>query len=258
MSKKRQINEELKRFNILMEYDFYIGEEDQEDKGDQIITEEPPEGEAPEEEIPEEPAMDGGEEMGGEEMGGEEMGEDPFAAEGGEEMPDPDAPLEPDGDMGGEEMAEPLPPPEPMEDEVELDVTELVQGTEAAKQSADQASQQIGDLMAKFDDLTKGLSKVDAIASKIDDMEHEIEKRNPTPDEQLEMRSLDSFPYSLKLTDYWSEKEGNYDAMGKDENGANEEYTLTQDEVDKDYNQIHIKDSFSDVGDKEETPPIKY
>jgi len=255
MSKKKELNEDLKRFNLLMEYDFYIGEEEEEIlPTDEIITEEPPEGEAPEGDL--EPEMD---DAGGEEMGMEEpmddATEDPF---GDEEMEDPDAELEPDAEFGGEDMGEPLPPPEPMEDEVELDVTELVQGTEAAKQSADQANQQIGALMAKFEDLTNGLGKMDVIAAKINDMEHEIEKRNPTPDEQLELRSLDSFPYSLKLTDYWDEKEGNYDAMGKDDNGDDEEFTLTQDEVDEDYNHIHVKDSFSDSGEKDETPPIKY
>ena len=254
MSKKKNLNEDLKRFNLLMEYDFYIGEEEEEIlPTDEIITEEPPEGEAPEGDL--EPEMD---DAGGEEMDMEEPmddTEDPF---GDEEMTDPDAELEPDAEFGGEDMGEPLPPPEPMEDEVELDVTELVQGTEAAKQSADQANQQIGALMAKFEDLTNGLSKMDDIAAKIDGMEHEIEKRNPTPDEQLELRSLDSFPYSLKLTDYWDEKEGNYDAMGKDDNGDTEEFTLTQDEVDEDYNHIHVKDSFSDSGAKDETPPIKY
>jgi len=67
------------------------------------------------------------------------------------------------------------------------------------------------------------------------------------------MRSLDSFPYSLKLTDYWSEKEGNYDAMGNDKTEkADEEYVLTQDEVDSDYNPIEIKDSFSDTNTEEE------
>jgi len=257
MSRKKNLNEDLKRFNLLMEYDFYIGEEEEVTPTDDILTEEPPEGEAPEEEL--DPAMDDempADDMGGEDMGEPDMGEDPFD---GEELPeDPDAELEPDAEMGGEDMGEPLPPPEPMEDEVELDVTELVQGTEAAKQSADQANQQIGALMAKFEDLTNGLGKMDAIAAKISDMGHEIEKRNPTPDEQLELRSLDSFPYSLKLTDYWDEKEGNYDAMGKDDDGANKEFTLTQDEVDEDYNHIHVKDSFSENGDEDETPPIKY
>lgn len=227
---KKYTNEDNKndknRFRMLLEYDFYIGEEEEVEPEGGLMTEEPPEGEAPDEEM-------GGEEMGDEEMGDEEMGD-----EEGFDVPEEEM-------MGGEPEGfdEPLPEPEPMEDEVELDVTELVQGTEAAKQSSDRANQQIDVLMNKFDNLNASLEKMAAINTKIDDLEHEIEKRNPTPQEQLEMRSLDSYPYSLKLTDYWSEKEGNYDAMGGDK-AKDQEYVLTQDEVDRDYNAIEVKDSF--------------
>jgi hypothetical protein len=252
MSKKQEkVNETLKRFNLLMEYDFYISDSEEEEVvelGDELITEEPPEGEAPE---GEEPPVDGEAPVDGEEGLEDEIpdGEVGDEASFGEELPEPEAMEEPLPEP--EAMEEPMAEPEPMEDEVELDVTELVQGTEAARQSADHANQQIGDLLAKFDNLTQSLDKMDAINSKIDDIEHEIEVRNPTPEEQLEMRSLDSFPYNLKLTDYWSEKEGNYDAM-KNKEDSNEEFVLTQEEVDQDYNSIHIKDSFSPGKDDKE------
>ena len=241
-------NEDYKRdrdrFRLLFEYDFYIGEEEvynpQEEIDGEIITEEPPK----EEEIPVDDAPEG---EGG--FGGEAPEEMPD-----EEMPVDDAP-EGEGGFGGEEPEEempapeePLPAPEPMEDEVELDVTQLVQGTEEAKASADRASQQISILMSKFDNLNASIERMSAINKKIEDLEQEIEKRNPTPEEKLEMRSLDSFPYSLKLTDYWAEKEGNYDAMNSKK--ENEEYVLTQDEVDRDYNPIKIKDSFDDTMDE--------
>jgi len=249
MGKKQdKLNEDLKRFKLLMEYDFYISDSEEEEVvelGDELITEEPPEGEAPE---GEEAPVDGEEGLEDEIPDGEVEDEASF----GDELPEPEAMEEPLPEP--EPMEEPMAEPEPMEDEVELDVTELVQGTEAAKQSADQANQQIGNLLAKFDELSQSLDKMDAINSKIDDIEHEIETRNPTPEEKLEMRSLDSFPYNLKLTDYWSEKEGNYDAM-KNEEDSNEEFVLTQDEVDQDYNSIHIKDSFSPGKDEEK---IKY
>ena len=104
--------------------------------------------------------------------------------------------------------------------------------------------------MSKFDNLNASIERMSAINKKIEDLEHEVEKRNPTPEEKLEMRSLDSYPYSLKLTDYWAEKEGNYDVMGgkKEENN---EYVLTQDEVDRDYNPMEIKDSFDDTMEEE-------
>ena len=213
---KKYTNEDNKKdrdkFRLLFEYDFYVEEEEVYDpeldnETGEIITEEPPEGEAPE--------------------GGEDMGDEEFPEAGSEELPEPEA----------------------MEDEVELDVTELVQGTEEAKASSDRASQQIDILMGKFETLSQSLEKMTAINQKIDDLEHEIEKRNPTPQERLEMQSLNSFPYSLKLTDYWSEKEGNYDAMGGQK--EDEEYVLTQDEVDRDYNAIEIKDSFVNPNEDE-------
>ena len=231
---------DIDKFRLLLEYDFYVGEEEvydpeMDDETGEIITEEPPEGEAPEDEMP---ADDG---FGGEEAPEDEMPTDDGFG-GGEEAPEDEMPAP-------EEMSEPLPEPEPMEDEVELDITELVQGTEEAKASADKATQQITILMSKFDNLSASIEKMSAINKKIDDLEQEVERRNPLPKEQLEMRSLDSYPYSLKLTDYWSEKEGNYDVMGGKK--ENEEYVLTQDEVDRDYNPIEVKDSF-DYSEEEE------
>lgn len=240
---------DIEKFRMLFEYDFYIGEEDDIHRDDdKMITEEPPEGEAPEmgdEELPDE-GGEMGDEMGGEELP-DEGGEDEFA--GAEEIPDEGGE---DEFAGAEDMEVPeeLPAPEPMEDEVELDVTELVQGTEEAKAASDRASQQIDVLMSKFDSLSQSLEKMSAINQKIDDLEHEIETRNPLPQEKLEMQSLNSFPYSLKLTDYWSEKEGSYDTMGGKK--EDEEYVLTQDEVDRDYNAIEVKDSFVNPENKQE------
>jgi hypothetical protein len=210
---KEDNSKDKNRFKLLMEYDFYIGEDEVEDEenieSDEAELEADTEmGEAPE---------------------GEEAFPEELEATDGEEFPE-----EP-------EIAE----PEPMEDEVELDVTELVQGTEAAKASADDANNKIEMLLAKFDTLSKSLDNMSAINNKIENLENEIEKRNPTPEEKLEMRSLDSYPYSMKLTDFWSEKEGRYDAM-KDSEKEDEEYVLTQDDVDSDFNAQEIKDSFRD------------
>lgn len=248
MAKKNNLNEDLKRFKLLLEYDFYIGEDDSDEENielddSKIITEEPP--------------KDGEEPEGGEEA---PEGEDPFAADSAPEG-DMGAPEgedngfgtdEPEGEDNGfggapEGGEEALPPPEPMEDEVDIDVTELVQNTQDAKNSADNANQQISNLLSKFDELSGHLDKMSAINTKIDSLENEIEKRNPTPEEQLEMRSLSSYPYNLKLTDYWAEKEGNYDVMKGQKDMENKEYVLTQDEVDDDYNDVHIKDSFDTI-----------
>jgi hypothetical protein len=52
------------------------------------------------------------------------------------------------------------------------------------------------------------------------------------------MRSMDSFPYSVKLTDFWKDKEG-YEATEENE----EEFVLKQSDVDN-YNEKDIRKSF--------------
>ncbi len=86
---------------------------------------------------------------------------------------------------------------------------------------------------------------MDAIISKMDELEKEVVQRNPTPVEKLNMRSMDSFPYSVKLTDFWAEKEG-YNTGSEEEE---KDYVLTQDEIENDYSETDIKDSFK-IGKK--------
>lgn len=143
-----------------------------------------------------------------------------------------------------EEPAEEMPieEPAPAEDAVELDVTELVKGSEAAKQSADAANSKIEQLMSMVDKLENQLTSMSSISNKIEDLEKEIERRNPTPKEKLEMRSLDSFPYSVKLSDFWADKGDRYDTGSDDDKPK--EYVLTQQDVDNDYIESNIEDSF--------------
>ena len=54
---------------------------------------------------------------------------------------------------------------------------------------------------------------------------------------------------SLKLTDYWAEKEGAYDVMGNDEK-KEKVYTLTKDDVNSGFSDHSIKNSFN-VDDNE-------
>ena len=98
-------------------------------------------------------------------------------------------------------------------------------------------------LLQKFSELENKIANMTAISDKIEGLEKELIKRNPTPVERLEMRSLDSFPFSQKLTDYWSDKTGKYDVMGKDKQPN--EYTLKKDDIDSDYSDANIKKSFS-------------
>ena len=226
--KKELLNEEIKKFKLMSEYAFY------EDRDEESLIlgmneeDEEPSDEAPEEEVDE--LGFGDEESTTEEPAEDEVEELGF---GDEEEP-------------AEDEVEELGIEEPAEDEVELDVTELVKGSEEAKASADSANEKIDQLMNMVGSLEGQLKSMEEISDKIESLEGELEKRAPTPEEKIEMRSLDSYPYNLKLTDFWGSQEGKYDILNKDGEEEEKEYVLTKDEVDSDYNDISVKTSLED------------
>jgi hypothetical protein len=228
---KKTLSEELKKFKILSEYDFYVPESYEETSNNLLGEEEPAD---------EEDGIGDTKDF---------ESEEPQSEEPQSEEPQSDGPIDFSGDDSTnmepqQNMSEP-----PVDDAVELDVTELVKGTEDAKMSSDLANKQLQQLSQKFDQLVSTVSKIELINKKIDSLEHEIEKRNPTEVEKLEMRSLDSFPFNVKLTDYWSDKENQYDVM--DKNNEKNEYVLTQNDIEKDFNDLAVRDSFEDFDEEE-------
>lgn len=230
------LKEELNRFKLLNEYSF-IGarENDIAKPNDKLIL---GMNEEDENQNPDDAANDVANELGIEEptdnapapddMGSDDMGDDDmsFGAEPTDNAPEEEPAIE-----------------EPVSDDIEVDVTELVKGSEEAKMAADKANQNSELLMQKLSDLESRISSMDAVSSKIAELEQEIVKRNPTPVEKLEMQSLHSGPYTQKLSDYWATKHGAYDVMGNDE--KEDEYTLTQKDVDDSYSEADTKQSFS-------------
>lgn len=234
--KQELLNEELKKFKLLSEYDFYTEKKEEpkymDDKelvlGDEALSE-----------VEEEPSDD-------------QQADVPM--DSGDETPQPD---DMTGDMGSDEemtgdipepddmdMEEPMEEPveEPAGDEIEVDVTSLVKGSEEAKEAADKATQNTEMLLQKLSDLESRLANMTALSDKIEGLEQEIVKRNPTPVEKLEMRSLSSYPFNQKLTDYWADKEGAYDVMG---NNEPKEYILKKDDVDATYSDASVQKSFN-------------
>ena len=249
---KLLLSEEIKRFKALTDYNYYDDRKS--------ISENFPIVEF-DDERPEDPRYSGkdiilgmAEAEGDEAQGGEDLDaiaddittdiesnqETPAEPATDEKEPAEDVPvgdaMAPDAntEMPAEELAP--------SDEVELDVTELVKGSEAAKQSADAANSKIEQLMNMVNNLEGQLSVMTAISNKIEGLEKEIERRNPTPKEKLEMRSLDSYPYTVKLTDFWADKGDRYD-IGTEEKKPTE-YVLTQKDIDDNYIESDIEDSF--------------
>jgi hypothetical protein len=249
MSKKNVISEDLKRYRQLLEYTFYVPEEDdpKDVNGDllldDMLTEQDPPAEeedpfADTEETPEEVEDTTTDTE-------EETLEDPFGDVEGETEVGADTEGETDP-FGDTEVEDEFATEEPLgsEDTVEVDVTDIVDKTEETKNSVDGVSTKMDDLLSKLSELESQVSGMDNVINKIDDLEKEIERRNPTPVERLEMRSMDSFPYSVKLTDYWKDKEG-YDATEEEE-----EFTLTQSDVDN-FDEKEIRSSFGSEKEEE-------
>jgi uncharacterized protein YdcH (DUF465 family) len=172
--------------------------------------------------------------------------------------PDADAELDMEmGDEGAEEIAEPVdvdadPDVEKIDDsgEVESDVevsseggTEELEITDLVNKQneiSDKQDEYMESMFDKLSELESKLSQMDQIFDKINSLEDKVEKyREKSPEEKLQLRSLDSYPYNQKLTDFFSDKELEMEKTGKNE------YILTPDEVEN-FSTDEIRNSFKD------------
>ena len=118
----------------------------------------------------------------------------------------------------------------------ELDITDLVT---SQKDIQSKQEEYMSSMMEKLSDLENKLSAMDSIFDKINNIETKIEKyRQKSPEEKLQLRSLDSYPYNQKLTDFFVDKQGDMEATGKNE------YVLTDDEVEN-FSPADIKKTFN-------------
>jgi hypothetical protein len=86
---------------------------------------------------------------------------------------------------------------------------------------------------------------MDTLVQKIEQLGVEVKQMKPeTPQEKLEMRSLDSYPFNQKPTDFFSQKQEEMRASGKNE------YVLTKDDV-NDFTPETLRDTFNDTGEEE-------
>ncbi len=248
-----KLNEDLERFKNLFSYD--------PNKGN-VLTEVKTRKSAPgylTEEDPEDETEEPTDEEGGEEENTEfDFGDEGSPEEGGfgeEEPTAEEEPVEDEFGTAGEfTAADDLESAEEDSEEVEeIDVTAIVKGSDEAKEMAQQAvtvgqenSSYLQSLTDKLSNLEAQLTKMDTIASKIGKLEQDIK----TPEEKLELRSLDSYPFNMKLSDYWEEKastDKNYRiSTGENvEDGEKTEYVINPKDVDDDYSEDQIKNSFN-------------
>ena len=117
----------------------------------------------------------------------------------------------------------------------ELDITELV---DAQKNIQTKQDDYFENLFNQLNTLEQKLSEMDTIMNKLNSLENKIEKyREKTPQEKLELRSYDSYPFNQKLSQFFDDKQDEMEKTGKND------YVLTSDDV-TDINVNDIKNSF--------------
>ena len=125
----------------------------------------------------------------------------------------------------------------------ELDITDLV---DSQKTMADKQEEYFNNLFDQITKMEEKLSEMDQLVAKIDTIETNLEKYRPkTPQEKLQLRSLDSGPYKQNLADFFDEKKDEMEMTGKNE------YVLTQDEVEN-FSPSEIEDSFNEPMEDED------
>lgn len=255
LNQKQIIEEASKRFRTLCEFSYATNEAE----GEDAPMEDPnamPGGDA--NAMGGDPAMAGGDPgMGGapgmtggdpNTMGGDPnaMGGDPAMAGG-----DPNA-------MGGDPNAagaapgfnpqegagleDPMAGGDPNAMSGEMQPGDEVVDVEELTQSQEDTEEKVEDINVSME---KGFEKILGVVDKLNDMinasnanmedlKKELEKRNPTPIEKLNLRAAnDSYPFSVSPKDYWAEKEAtsNYRVGGEGEPDP-VQYTITQNDID--------------------------
>jgi hypothetical protein len=87
---------------------------------------------------------------------------------------------------------------------------------------------------------------MDSVISKIDELGNKVETmKEKTPQEKLELRSLDSYPFNLNPQEFFTQKQTEMQKSGKNE------YVLTKQDID-DYSLDTIRNSFNPEQEEDE------
>ena len=140
--------------------------------------------------------------------------------------------------------------------EDEIDVTELTDAQEKLNKKINSVGKDVNRTDISIDKLMNAINNIsdiiDSNNAKIDDLKREIEKRNPTPLEKMDLRSVDSSqPYNLRPNDFWKNKlqsTDNYTEYDENDPYSNKkkEYVITTDDI-SDTNPSDIQSTFDDL-----------
>ena len=129
------------------------------------------------------------------------------------------------------------------EESEELEITDLVN---SQKNIETKQEEYFENLFNQLSNLEAKLGEMDNVMNKLNSLENKIEKyREKTPQEKLELRSYDSYPFNQKLSQFFDDKQDEMEKTGKND------YVLTSDEV-EDINVSDIKNSFQPGSQEDE------
>lgn len=138
-------------------------------------------------------------------------------------------------------------------DEEVIDVDDLTNAQEATENKVDSVDDKLTSLIRAVSSLQK---VIDSNDQKILDLQAEIERRNPTPEEKLNIRSQSSFPYNSTPRQYWDEKtsdpNSNYSVSYENGNSADDKDSHKFDILAQDIKNLNLKsvsDSLDDMPD---------
>ena len=179
------------------------------------------------------PSMNSDPAMGGDPSMGGGQSPEGFNPQGG----DPNAGMEgmggDTGMTGGETMQS--------DDEV-IDVDDLTKSQEQAEKKIDKMNDKFEKLMGAVETLiaqNKEMERREAEAKA--EFQAELDKRIPTPQQRMTMRSTKSSPYSMSPNEYMNNYAPENYSDADDNNGADDaQYQITKDDIDRftDYNSI--------------------
>ena len=151
-------------------------------------------------------------------------------------MPDENGIMEPEVDAETES------------DEV-IDVDDLTQSQETTEYKLDGVDDKLNQLI---NIVSKFSQAIDDNEEKMEELKREIEERNPSQQERLNIRSMSGSPYTVSPQDYWSSQNARnpqYNVIADNDVAPNEEeelYTITDDDI-KNFNKSEIEKSINDI-----------
>lgn len=133
-------------------------------------------------------------------------------------------------------------------DEEVIDVDDLTDSQEETESKVGEVDSKITHLISLIDKVGNMINQNDA---KIADLKKEIERRNPTEVERLNLRSQDSLPFSVSPKDYWDEKtkDSNYDVEFNNSvspNAEDKEYVIRKGDINNLSDPSSINKTFDD------------